>query len=567
MLKPDLRTAVIQEMEICGLIPPAISETDLLQVVEHSEEPEPAEPPGDSPSEMPTTPEERKLTPLPVTLPRYEPPSPTSALSSLEAARLQVRLARVKYEAQEKARQQDISLELKRLELEAETKLRLRKMELDHELQMLRENTSTSGVEARSADTLQTDSPPDADRREVEPPADERNPDATERRKFDVGKCIALVPTFRETEVDSFFSAFERLAAALDWPREVWSLVLQCKLSGKAQVVMTSLSIPDSMDYEKGKSAVLNSYELVPEAYRQKFRALKHKATGQTYVEFAREKTPITKKHKINVYVAEFQRRLKEANRLARKSLEKAQGKMKAHFDKRAELRDFSPGDMVLMLNPVAEHALSVKFTGPFPVIKKLTNTTYLIQTSDRRRKERVCHVNMLKRYHSPLSSAEPPSEEKVCAAFASEPIPEEDVPPQLDKSVGPRLENSQVLAQLHTKLDYLEPSVRHELLELINAHLTLFSDVPSRTHLIEHDVVTTGDKPIKQHPYLANPLKRKLMKQETEYLIKNGLARPSHSPRSSPCLVEQKPDGTPRFITDYRKLNAVTIPDAYPLP
>nr|XP_054601704.1 retrovirus-related Pol polyprotein from transposon opus isoform X1 [Nothobranchius furzeri]XP_054601706.1 retrovirus-related Pol polyprotein from transposon opus isoform X1 [Nothobranchius furzeri] len=240
---------------------------------------------------------------------------------------------------------------------------------------------------------------------------------------------------------------------------------------------------------------------------------------------------------------------------------------MKAHFDKRAELRDFSPGDMVLMLNPVAEHALSVKFTGPFPVIKKLTNTTYLIQTSDRRRKERVCHVNMLKRYHSPLSSAEPPSEEKVCAAFASEPIPEEDVPPQLDKSVGPRLENSQVLAQLHTKLDYLEPSVRHELLELINAHLTLFSDVPSRTHLIEHDVVTTGDKPIKQHPYRANPLKRKLMKQETEYLIKNGLARPSHSPRSSPCLVEQKPDGTPRFITDYRKLNAVTIPDAYPLP
>uniref|UniRef100_A0A1A8MJP6 CCHC-type domain-containing protein n=1 Tax=Nothobranchius pienaari TaxID=704102 RepID=A0A1A8MJP6_9TELE len=282
MLKQDLRTAVIQEMERCGLIPPAISETDLLQVVERSEESEPAEPPGDSPSEMPTTPEERKITPRPVTLPRYEPPSPTSALSSLEAARLQVRLARVKYEAQERARQ--------RLELEAETKLRLRRMELDHELQMLRENTSTSGAEARSADPIRTDSPPDADRGEVEPPADEGNPDTTDRRKFDVGKCIALVPTFRETEVDSFFSAFERLAAALDWPREVWSLVLQCKLSGKAQEVMASLSIHDSMDYEKVKSAVLNSYELVPEAYRQKFRALKYKAPGQTYVEFAREK-------------------------------------------------------------------------------------------------------------------------------------------------------------------------------------------------------------------------------------------------------------------------------------
>ncbi|KAG7471602.1 hypothetical protein JOB18_022732 [Solea senegalensis] len=52
---------------------------------------------------------------------------------------------------------------------------------------------------------------------------------------FDISKHIALVPPFRESEVDSYFSAFERIAATLSWPKEFWSLLLQCKLVGKAQ--------------------------------------------------------------------------------------------------------------------------------------------------------------------------------------------------------------------------------------------------------------------------------------------------------------------------------------------
>ena len=40
--------------------------------------------------------------------------------------------------------------------------------------------------------------------------------------------------------------------------------------------------------YDNVKGAVLRAYELVPEAYRQRFRSLK-KTSGQTYVDFARE--------------------------------------------------------------------------------------------------------------------------------------------------------------------------------------------------------------------------------------------------------------------------------------
>lgn len=109
------------------------------------------------------------------------------------------------------------------------------------------------------------------------------------KNSFDVSKHIVLVPTFRETEVDSYFSAFERIALGLQWPFEVWLLLLQCQMYGKAQEAVAALSLEDSLKYDCVKTAILRAYELVSEAYRQKFRNHK-KSPSQTYVEFAREK-------------------------------------------------------------------------------------------------------------------------------------------------------------------------------------------------------------------------------------------------------------------------------------
>lgn len=106
---------------------------------------------------------------------------------------------------------------------------------------------------------------------------------------LDISKYITLVPQFRETEVAGFFSAFERITTSLRWPRTVWALLLQCRLSGKAQEALAALSIVDSLSYGLVKTTVLRAYELVPEAYRQKFRAHK-KSLTHTYMEFAREK-------------------------------------------------------------------------------------------------------------------------------------------------------------------------------------------------------------------------------------------------------------------------------------
>ncbi len=69
----------------------------------------------------------------------------------------------------------------------------------------------------------------------------------------------------------------------------MWALLLQCKLIGKAQEVCASLPVDTILDYDVVKAAVLRAYELVPEAYRQKFRNHK-KAVTQTFVECSREK-------------------------------------------------------------------------------------------------------------------------------------------------------------------------------------------------------------------------------------------------------------------------------------
>lgn len=40
--------------------------------------------------------------------------------------------------------------------------------------------------------------------------------------------------------MDSYFAVFERIANALNWPKEVWALLLQCRFVGKAHEVLAS---------------------------------------------------------------------------------------------------------------------------------------------------------------------------------------------------------------------------------------------------------------------------------------------------------------------------------------
>ena len=107
---------------------------------------------------------------------------------------------------------------------------------------------------------------------------------------FDIFNNLRLLPKFNERDPDSFFSLFERIAESRKWPEGDQALMLQCVLTGRAQEAYSTLSAADCKVYKRVKSAMLKAYELVPEAYRQRFRGWK-RGDEQSHVEFVRDLT------------------------------------------------------------------------------------------------------------------------------------------------------------------------------------------------------------------------------------------------------------------------------------
>ena len=100
-------------------------------------------------------------------------------------------------------------------------------------------------------------------------------------------------------------------------------------------------------------------------------------------------------------YVNGFRLKLYRAGELAKQKLEIAQRKMKNRYDQRAEVRQFSPGDPILALLPLVDSPFQVKYSGPFSVVRQVSDLNYLIETPGRRKSTRPCHVNLLKPYRT----------------------------------------------------------------------------------------------------------------------------------------------------------------------
>lgn len=277
-------------------------------------------------------------------------------------------------------------------------------------------------------------------------------------------------------------------------------------------------------------------------------------------------------------YVTKFRERLDKVCSLAKESLAKAQQGMKRNFDRKAVMRSFMPGDSVLVFLPIPGSSLSARFFGPYEVKEKISETNYVICTPDRKRKTRICHVNMLKLYHvrkSPEANVVKAVESPVFSiAAVTEITSVPDLNPEDDgvifrnlPQVTVRLTNSEILKDLSSYFKNLDEHQKNDLIQLISEFKCLFKDVPTLTNVLHHDIDVKDARPIKQHAYRVNHVKRAVMRQEVDYLLENGLAKPSCSPWSSPCILVPKPDGSFRFCTDFRKVNAVTVPDSYPLP
>lgn len=115
-----------------------------------------------------------------------------------------------------------------------------------------------------------------------------------------------------------------------------------------------------------------------------------------------------------------------------------------------------------------------------------------------------------------------------------------------------------------------LTQTQKEQLRAFLRQHAQVFSPNPkgpSRTTAVKHPIDTGEAKPIKQRAYRLSPAENEKAVKEIQEMLAQNVIRKSKSPWASPIVLVRKPDGSTRFCVDYRKLNAVTKRDVYPLP
>ena len=117
---------------------------------------------------------------------------------------------------------------------------------------------------------------------------------------------------------------------------------------------------------------------------------------------------------------------------------------------------------------------------------------------------------------------------------------------------------------------DSLSTTEKVILFALLLEFSDLFAKGPDdfgRTGRIKHTINTGKAHPVRQMVRRIPPFCRDEARKLLKEMMEKDVIQPSVSPWASPIVLVQKKDGSTRFCVDYRKVNAVTRKDAYPLP
>src|SRR6218665_3986054 len=166
--------------------------------------------------------------------------------------------------------------------------------------------------------------------------------------------------------------------------------------------------------------------------------------------------------------------------------------------------------------------------------------------TSDRRKLRRTVHANLMRKF----IPRDTPHVLPVAVMV-------------VDTSVqGPREDKFACL-----KLDHLRPQQRAQLLSLLDEFRVVFDERPGKTTVAEHRIHLVPDaRPTKQAPYHLHADKLRSVNLQSESLLAEGTIEAQSSAWAALILVVPKPDGTGRQCVDFRRLNAVTVLDPFPM-
>lgn len=114
------------------------------------------------------------------------------------------------------------------------------------------------------------------------------------------------------------------------------------------------------------------------------------------------------------------------------------------------------------------------------------------------------------------------------------------------------------------------KPQVPVLLQKLVEDYSEIFTEPggtpPARamTHSIP---LLPGTAPFRLRPYRYTPFQKNEIEQQVAKLLKDNMIQESSSPFASPVLLVKKKTGEWRLCVDYRRLNAYTIKNKFPLP
>ena len=120
--------------------------------------------------------------------------------------------------------------------------------------------------------------------------------------------------------------------------------------------------------------------------------------------------------------------------------------------------------------------------------------------------------------------------------------------------------------------LDHLKewpPKLARKVVVLLLEFHNVYSLEPNEIgcmDAMEHVIKLMKDEPFKERFRCIAPFLVDKVCQHIQEMLDGGAIRPSQSPRCNAVVLVRKKDGSLQFCIDFRRLNACTKKDAYPL-
>ena len=260
--------------------------------------------------------------------------------------------------------------------------------------------------------------------------------------------------------------------------------------------------------------------------------------------------TPKHASESVVSYVLHIRDRLEKMVEVVQSNMTSAQERQKRWYDQKARTRQFVPREQVLVLLPTSTQKLLAQWHGPYRVVQRMGRVNYKVDMQDKKKRHRIFHVNMLRKWQVPTTS--------VCLAVEEDENMEDDV--QVWKE-EPRKEEFVIN-------DALESDQQKELRKLLDRYSDVLTGAPGCTKMIEHRIAVDHiAHPVRRPPYRVPQAYRELVRSELREMLAAGIIKPSESSWAAPIVLVKKRDGSLRLCVDYRRLNAVCKPDPYPMP